>query len=71
VDIKKGQRSWIKTCWKSIGTNQIMNDGPGAKAGISALLLNRLSKLVETAEHNVNEKFTLQKRFLNQRGKGR
>jgi hypothetical protein len=57
---KKGQGSWIKTCWKSIGTYKIVNDGPGANADISALLLNRLSKLVETVEHNVNKKFILQ-----------
>jgi hypothetical protein len=40
--------------------DQIMNEGPGHKQVLSALLLNRLSKLVETVEHNVNNKFTLQ-----------
>ncbi len=46
---------------KKSATDQIINEGPKHKQVLSALLLKRLNKLVQTIEHSSNTKFTLQK----------
>jgi hypothetical protein len=48
----KEERDWV--------INQIANDGPKHKQVLSALLLNRVYKLLQTTEKSSNTKFALQ-----------
>jgi len=48
---------------KKWATDQLINEGPKHKQVLSALLLKRLYKLVQTLEKSSNTKFVLQKGF--------